>query len=344
MGARRRRSRRSARRDPRAPPGALGAARRHGGGRGAPRGGQAASRARRQLGAAVRGGASALPPKRAGRAHPPARVRRRALTAGLFEDAYEALSELAGRRRGSRRAPPAGDGPGRDRAPDRPQRQAHARLTSASTNCPTRRRRRRSALMAEIGIDASSAWTTPDEGFSEPRARGGGRSAREQAATRRGAGFGTCSKRVGGAPAAIAEAAELVDAMRTTARPLPAGPQQPRLAELYFDRYDDAERHERPLARHGRCHRAGPFLPPLFWGSVIGRPRPPEGGGGAPGEAIEVARVPGRAGPGWNLGGRVLTAPPSGTRRPRSPPPRRRSRPQDRHRGADLPGDVDTVV
>jgi DNA-binding NarL/FixJ family response regulator len=192
--------------------------------------------------------------------------------------------------------------------------QAHARLQQALDDLPDQSTPEAAALMAEIGIDA---FFRMDYGGMCEFARRGLEAARplgnaEVAATAAGVlAFGTV---LAGAfdetPAAIAEAAALVDPMteEQLARSRRAI-NNLACAELYFERYADAERHsDRSLAMAAATGQ-GQFLPLLFWGSII---RTARGRLREAAEledfALEVARVSGLV-PAlvWNLGAQVLT-------------------------------------
>ena len=192
--------------------------------------------------------------------------------------------------------------------------EAHARLQQAFDDLPDHATPEAAALMAEIGIDA---FFQMDYAGMCRFARRGLEAARplgsvEVAATAAGVlAFGTV---LNGAfddvPAAIAEAAALVDPMseeelsrsRRAINNLAC-------AELYFERYDDAERHsDRSLAMAAATGQ-GQFLPLLFWGSIIRTARGRLREAAELEEfALEVARVSGLA-PAlvWNLGAQVLT-------------------------------------
>ena len=192
--------------------------------------------------------------------------------------------------------------------------QAHARLQQALDDLPDQSTPEAAALMAEIGIDA---FFRMDYGGMCEFARRGLEAARplgnaEVAATAAGVlAFGTV---LDGAfdetPAAIAEAAALVDPMseEQLARSRRAI-NNLACAELYFERYADAERHsDRSLAMAAATGQ-GQFLPLLFWGSIIRTARGRLREAAELEEfALEVARVSGLA-PAlvWNLGAQVLT-------------------------------------
>jgi DNA-binding CsgD family transcriptional regulator len=193
--------------------------------------------------------------------------------------------------------------------------QAHARLARALDDLPDQLIPEAAALMAEIGIDA---FFRMDYGAMRRFARRGLAAARpldvpEVAATAAGVlAFATV---LDGAfdetPAAIEEAAALVEDMpeevlsrsRRAINNLAC-------AELYFERFADAERHsERALAVAAATGQAQ-FIPMLFWGSIIRTARGRlEDAADLQDIAIEVARVSGHSqGLAWNLGARVLTA------------------------------------
>ena len=192
--------------------------------------------------------------------------------------------------------------------------QAHSRLAAALDELPDQMTPEAAALMAEIGIDA---FFRMDYGAMRRFARRALEAARpldsrEVAATAAGVlAFATV---LDGAfdetPDAIKEAAALVEDMsdEVLARSRRAI-NNLACAELYFERYEDAERHsERALAMAAATGQ-GQFVPMLFWGSIIRTAR------GRLDEAtelqdvaIEVARLSLHAqGLAWNLGARVLT-------------------------------------
>ena len=235
---------------------------------------------------------------------------------GLFEDAYETVREraeltpsapLAERLRLTTVMASLENLIGRNH-------QAHARLQHALDDLPDDATPEAAGLIAEIAIDA---FFRMDYGAMKRFARRALDAARtiesvEVAATAAGVlAFGTV---LDGAfdetPAAIAEAAALVDPMseEELARSRRAI-NNLATAELYFERYEDAERHsDRSLAMAAATGQ-GQFLPLLFWGSIIrtARGRLPEAAE-IQELAIEVARVSGLAqARAWNLGARVLT-------------------------------------
>jgi DNA-binding NarL/FixJ family response regulator len=238
------------------------------------------------------------------------------MTIGLFEDAYEAISEraaltpsapLAERLRLTTAMAAIENLIGRNH-------QAHARLQRALDDLPDQATPEAAALMAEIGIDA---FFRMEYGEMRRFARRALEVARplgsvEVAATAAGVlAFGTV---LDGAfdetPGAIAEAADLVDPMpeEQLARSRRAI-NNLATAELYFERYADAERHsDRSLAMAAATGQ-GQFLPLLFWGSIIRTARGRLSEAAEIQEfAIEVARVVGLAqARAWNLGARVLT-------------------------------------
>jgi DNA-binding CsgD family transcriptional regulator/tetratricopeptide (TPR) repeat protein len=238
------------------------------------------------------------------------------MTIGLFDDAYEAISEraaltpsapLAEQLRLTTAMAAIENLIGRNL-------QAHARLQRAFEDLPDQGTPEAAALMAEIGIDA---FFRMDYGAMKRFARRALEVARplgsiEVAATAAGVhAFGTVLE---GAfdetPAAIAEAAALVDPMseeqlsrsRRAINNLAT-------AELYFERYDDAERHSDRSLAMARATGQGQFLPLLFWGSIIRTARGRLREAAEIQEfAIEVARVSGLAqARAWNLGSRALT-------------------------------------
>ena len=238
------------------------------------------------------------------------------MTIGLFDDAYEAISEraaltpsapLAEQLRLTTAMAAIENLIGRNH-------QAHARLQRALDELPDQATPEAAALMAEIGIDA---FFRMDYGEMKRFARRALEVARplgaiEVAATAAGVlAFGTV---LDGAfdetPGAIADAAALVDPMseEQLARSRRAI-NNLATAELYFERYADAERHsDRSLAMAAATGQ-GQFLPLLFWGSIIRTARGRLREAAEIQElAIEVARMSGltqaRA---WNLGSRVLT-------------------------------------
>ena len=238
------------------------------------------------------------------------------MTIGLFEDAYEAISERAA-------LTPSAPLPERLRLTTAMaaienligrNHQAHARLQSALDDLPDQGTPEAAALMAEIGIDAffrmdyRAMMRFARRALEVARPLG----STEVAATAAGVlAFGTV---LAGAfdetPAAIAEAAALVDPMpeEQLARSRRAI-NNLATAELYFERYDDAERHsDRSLAMAAATGQ-GQFLPLLFWGSIIRTARGRLTEAAEIQEfAIEVARVSGLAqARAWNLGARALT-------------------------------------
>ena len=238
------------------------------------------------------------------------------MTRGLFEDAYEAISEraaltqsasLAERLRLTTAMAAIENLIGRNN-------QAHARLQRAFDDLPDQATPEAAALMAEIGIDA---FFRMDYDGMKRFARRALEAARplgsvEVAATAAGVlAFGTVlSGSFDETPAAIAEAAALVDPMpeEQLARSRRAI-NNLATAELYFERYDDAERHsDRSLAMAAATGQ-GHFLPLLFWGSVIRTARGRLREAAELQElAVEVARVTGLAqARAWNLGARTLT-------------------------------------
>jgi DNA-binding CsgD family transcriptional regulator len=192
--------------------------------------------------------------------------------------------------------------------------QAHARLQHALDDLPEGATPEAAALMAEMGIDA---FFRMDYGAMCRFARRGLELARpldnvEVTATAAGVlAFGSV---LDGAfeevPAAIAEAAALLDPMsEVDLSRSRRGINNLASAELYFERYDDAERHsERSLAA-AIATGQGQFLPILFWGSIIRTARGRLREAAELQEiAIEVARVWGLpAALAWNYGARVLT-------------------------------------
>ena len=238
------------------------------------------------------------------------------MTIGLFEDAYEAVSEraaltpsapLAEQLRLTTVMASMENLIGRNH-------QAHARLQRAFDDLPDRGTPEAAALMAEIGIDA---FFRMDYGAMKRFSRRALEVARplgsvEVAATAAGVyAFGTV---LDGAfdetPAAIAEAAALVDPMpeEQLARSRRAI-NNLATAELYFERYADAERHSDRSLAMARATGQGQFLPLLFWGSIIRTARGRLREAAEIQEfAIEVARVSGLAqARAWNLGSQVLT-------------------------------------
>jgi ATP/maltotriose-dependent transcriptional regulator MalT len=206
--------------------------------------------------------------------------------------------------------------------------QAHTRLAAALHDLPEQDTPEAGALMAELAFDA---FFRMDYGgmrrFAQRAldvARGANRSSslppgectpgedHQLAATAAGVlAFATV---LDGAfeetPAAIEQAASLVDPMSD--EELSQGRRAINSlsnAELYFERYADAERHSERALAAAAAHGHGQFIPMLFWGGVIrtacGRL---EDAAELEEIAIEVARLSGHAqGLAWNLGARVLT-------------------------------------
>jgi DNA-binding NarL/FixJ family response regulator len=192
--------------------------------------------------------------------------------------------------------------------------QAHARLSAALDSLPDQESPEAGALMAELAFDA---FFHMDYGGMRDFAQRSldvarGVSDMELAATSAGVlAFATVL--VGAfddVPAAIEQAASLVEPMsdeelsrgRRAINSLAS-------AELYSERYAEAERHSERALAAAAAHGAGQFIPMLFWGGVI---RTACGRLDDAAEiqelAIEVARLSGHAqGLAWNLGGRVLT-------------------------------------
>jgi DNA-binding NarL/FixJ family response regulator len=192
--------------------------------------------------------------------------------------------------------------------------QAHARLAHALEELPDQPTPEAAALMAETGFDA---FFRMDYGGMKRFARRALEAARpldnrEIAATAAGVlAFATV---LDGAfdetPAAIKEAAALVDGMpeemlsrsRRAINNLAC-------AELYFERFSDAEEHSNRALAAAVATGQAQFLPLLFWGSVIRTARGRlEDAAELQETATEVARLSGHAqGLAWNLGARVLT-------------------------------------
>ena len=235
---------------------------------------------------------------------------------GWFEDAYAAMNEraaltpsapLAERIRLTAATASIENLIGRNA-------QAHSRLQQALDELPDQATAEAAALMTEIGIDA---FFRMDYGAMRRFARRGLEAARpldNMDVTSTAAGVLAFGSVLDGAfedvPAAIAEAAALLDPMSeidlSRAR---RGINNLAAAELYFERYADAERHsERSLAAAVATGQ-GQFLPVLFWGSIIRTARGRLREAAELQEiAIEVARVSGLAAAlAWNFGARVLT-------------------------------------
>jgi DNA-binding NarL/FixJ family response regulator/tetratricopeptide (TPR) repeat protein len=192
--------------------------------------------------------------------------------------------------------------------------QAHARLELALEELPDQSTPEAAAVMAELGIDA---FFQMDYGGMRSFARRGLEAARplgNREVTATAAGVLAFATVLDGAfdetPAAIEEAAALIDDMpeemlsrsRRAINNLAC-------AELYFERFADAERHSERALAVAAATGQGQFMPMLFWGSIIRTARGRlEESLALQDVAIEVARLSGYAqGLGWNLGARVLT-------------------------------------
>jgi len=236
---------------------------------------------------------------------------------GWFEGAYDAVSERAGL---------SADAPLAERLRLTTvmaslenllgrNAQAHSRLAVALDELPDQLTPEAAALMAEIGIDA---FFRMDYGAMRRFARRALEAARPldvAEVTATAAGVLAFATVLDGAfdetPGAIEEATALVEDMpeEMLARSRRAI-NNLSCAELYFERYADAERHsERALAAAAATGQ-GQFVPMLFWGSIIRTARGRlEEALALQDVAIEVARLSGHAqGLAWNLGARVLTA------------------------------------
>jgi ATP/maltotriose-dependent transcriptional regulator MalT len=238
------------------------------------------------------------------------------MTTGLFEDAYEAISEraaltasapLAEQLRLTTAMAAIENLIGRNN-------QAHARLQRAFDDLPDQATPEAAALMAEIGIDAFFRMAYGEMRRFARRALEAARPLGNVEVAATAAGVWAFGSVLDGAwdevPKAVAEAAALVDPMpeEQLARSRRAI-NNLACAELYFERYDDAERHSDRSLAMARATGQGQFLPLLFWGSIIRTARGRLREAAEIQEfAIEVARVTGLAqARAWNLGSRVLT-------------------------------------
>ena len=193
--------------------------------------------------------------------------------------------------------------------------QAHARLAVALDELPDQATPEAAALMAEIGIDAFFQMDYGSMRRSSRRALEVARPLDNREVTATAAGVLAFATVLDGAfdetPAAIEEAAAVIDGMpeemlsraRRAINNLAC-------AELYFERYAEAERHSERALAVAAATGQGQFMPMLFWGSIIRTARGRlEEALALQDVAIEVARLSRHAqGLAWNLGARVLTA------------------------------------
>jgi ATP/maltotriose-dependent transcriptional regulator MalT len=192
--------------------------------------------------------------------------------------------------------------------------QAHSRLAAALEDIPDQATPEAGALLAELGFDAFFRMDYGAMRSFGQRALDVAREVDDQQLAATAAGVLAFATVLDGAfddaPAAIEQAAALVDPM-TEEQVSQARRAINNLscAELYFERYADAERHSERALAAAAAYGQGQFIPMLFWGGVIRTARGRLDDAAALQEvAIEVARLSGHAqGLAWNLGGRVLT-------------------------------------
>jgi DNA-binding NarL/FixJ family response regulator/tetratricopeptide (TPR) repeat protein len=193
--------------------------------------------------------------------------------------------------------------------------QAHARLERALEELPDQTSEEAVALMIELGIDGFFRMDYAAMVEFEKRALEAARPFGNKVLIATPAGILAFGQVLAGefdeAGKTLLEAGPLVDSLSDTelsrAR---RAINNVASAELYLERYADAERHSERSLAVAIATGQGQFVPILFWTSIIRTARGRlDDAAELQDAAIEVARLSGHAqGLAWNLGARALTA------------------------------------